>query len=58
VRWDGGQRDFAAGDTIHTENSYKYRIEHFDALLHDAGWSDTRCWTDGEQGFAVFGARA
>lgn len=58
VRWDGQQRDFAAGDTIHTENSYKYRIEQFDALLHAAGWSDTRCWTDAEQGFAVFGARA
>ena len=58
VRWDGQRRDFAAGDTIHTENSYKYRIEQFDALLHEAGWRFTRCWTDGQQGFAVFGARA
>ncbi|WP_157271575.1 L-histidine N(alpha)-methyltransferase [Azohydromonas aeria] len=57
VRWDGERRDFPAGATIHTENSYKYRIEQFDALLHAAGWSDTRCWTDEHQGFAVFAAR-
>jgi dimethylhistidine N-methyltransferase len=57
VRWPGQERRFAAGATIHTENSYKYRIEQFDALLHAAGWTDTRCWTDAAQGFAVFAAR-
>jgi dimethylhistidine N-methyltransferase len=57
VRWAGQERRFAAGATIHTENSYKYRIEQFDALLHAAGWTDTRCWTDAAQGFAVFAAR-
>ena len=56
VRWDDQQRDFAEGEHIHTENSYKYRIEQFDALLHEAGWRATRCWTDAQQGFAVFAA--
>lgn len=58
VRWPGGRRAFAAGECIHTENSYKWRIEQFDALLHEAGWRDTRCWSDDARGFAVFGARA
>jgi L-histidine N-alpha-methyltransferase len=58
VRWPGQHRDFAAGEQIHTESSYKYRIEQFDALLHAAGWRATRCWTDAQQGFAVFAATA
>ena len=31
--------DFRAGETIHTENSYKYSIESFGALARGAGWS-------------------
>jgi dimethylhistidine N-methyltransferase len=58
VRWRGHQRNFAAGECIHTENSYKYRIELFDALLHEAGWRSSRCWTDERQGFAVYAARS
>ena len=37
VRWRGGERRFAQGERIHTENSYKYTVEGFDRLLHDAG---------------------
>ena len=29
---------FAKGETIHTENSYKYTVESFRALAEDAGW--------------------
>jgi dimethylhistidine N-methyltransferase len=39
--------DFRAGETIHTENSYKYSIESFQALAQDAGWSALNAWTDG-----------
>lgn len=58
VRWPGAERRFAAGERIHTENSYKYRIDDFDALLRAAGFRQTRCWTDAQQGFAVFCAAA
>ena len=35
VRWPGGERRFAAGERIHTENSYKYAPGAFEgpALL-------------------------
>ncbi|MEI2814805.1 MAG: L-histidine N(alpha)-methyltransferase [Burkholderiaceae bacterium] len=38
VRWDGGERHFAKGTSIHTENSYKYTVESFTQLLTDAGF--------------------
>ncbi len=58
VRWSGATRRFAAGERIHTENSYKYRIDAFDALLRAAGFLQTRCWSDERVGFAVFCAAA
>ncbi|MDH5331037.1 MAG: L-histidine N(alpha)-methyltransferase [Aquincola sp.] len=54
VRWPDGERAFAAGERIHTENSYKYVQESFDALLRAAGWAHTRCCTDERAWFAVF----
>jgi dimethylhistidine N-methyltransferase len=39
--------EFAAGETIHTENSYKYTIESFGLLAQSAGWTPMRAWTDG-----------
>jgi L-histidine Nalpha-methyltransferase len=56
VRWPGGERAFQAGERIHTENSCKYTVESFDALLHRAGYTHTRCWTDERGWFAVFAA--
>jgi L-histidine Nalpha-methyltransferase len=56
VRWPGGERRFAAGERIHTENSCKYSVESFDALLRRAGYVHTRCWTDDQGWFAVFAA--
>ena len=56
VCWPGGARRFAAGERIHTENSFKYTVEGFDALLRRAGYTSTRCWTDERQWFAVFAA--
>lgn len=54
LRWPGGERRFAAGERMHTENSYKYTVEGFDRLLHDAGFTRTTCWTDDKRWFAVF----
>lgn len=58
VRWPGGARMFRAGETIHTENSYKWRVEGFTALLVAAGFGAVRHWVDADGWFAVFAARA
>ena len=58
VRWSGGERKFASGERIHTENSYKYQAADFQGLLEQAGFKSVRCWTDSRQWFAVFAARA
>lgn len=57
VHWTGGGRAFHAGERIHTEDSHKYRVEGFAALLEEAGFADPVCWTDARQWFAVFHAR-
>ena len=44
---------FAKGETIHTENSYKYTIESFRALAESAGWQPLSTWTDENDYFAV-----
>lgn len=51
------RRHFAAGERIHTENSYKYSPESFAALLAAAGFADIRHWTDPRGWFALFFAR-
>lgn len=44
---------FRAGETIHTENSYKYSIAEFQALARAAGFQPEACWTDPQQLFSV-----
>ena len=47
-----GQRfHFALGETLHTENSYKFRCEAFSEIARSAGWRLTGEWAQG--GFAV-----
>lgn len=58
VQWPGAQRLFRRGESIHTENSYKYSVAGFEALLGEAGFTGTRCWTDARNWFAVFTAEA
>jgi L-histidine N-alpha-methyltransferase len=58
VQWPGGERLFAAGETIHTENACKWTVPNFEALLRSAGFAGTRVWTDPAQRFAVFWAVA
>jgi L-histidine Nalpha-methyltransferase len=58
VTWPGGARHFQTGERIHTESSYKYRLEDFSSLLRDAGFSPERQWTDELVGFAVIWAKA
>ena len=49
---------FAAGERLHTENSYKYRFGQAEALLRTAGFAPVQTWTDPEQWFAVCLVRA
>ena len=58
VRWPGEERAFAAGECIHTENSYKYALDHFYELLAQAGFAPTRAWMDPLQWFALVHAQA
>jgi dimethylhistidine N-methyltransferase len=54
VRLAGETRTFAAGERIHTENSYKYAPDIFAALLARAGFRSIRRWQDPAGDFAVF----
>jgi L-histidine N-alpha-methyltransferase len=47
ARVDGTTIDFDAGETIHTENSYKYKFASFQALARGSGWSPLKVFTDG-----------
>lgn len=44
---------FKAGESIHTENSYKYSPDRFAALAREAGWGLLKSWTDPAHLFAV-----
>jgi dimethylhistidine N-methyltransferase len=53
VRVCGECVDFRAGETIHTESSYKYSVESFGCLARGAGWSPVAVWTDADNYFSV-----
>jgi len=45
-----------AGETIHTENSYKHHPRAAALLLRAGGWEPLGEWTDAQQQFSVFAA--
>jgi uncharacterized SAM-dependent methyltransferase len=46
---------FAEGETIHTENCYKYTAAQFLGMAEAAHWRPERAWRDdGGTGFTVF----
>ena len=45
--------DFRAGETIHTESSYKYSVADFQALAQDAGFTTEHCWIDPNRLFSI-----
>lgn len=45
---------FEEGETIHTENSYKYSLTEFDGLGRAAGFGEVMRWTDADQLFSVY----
>jgi len=53
VKVAGETIDFRAGETIHTENSYKYSVASLDALARGAGWQPAGVWTDARKYFSI-----
>jgi dimethylhistidine N-methyltransferase len=49
----GTSVEFRAGETIHTENSYKYTADSFQCLARGTGWSPVTVWTDAKKYFSV-----
>ncbi len=54
VRLGERTRRFAAGERIHTENSYKYARGEFEALLRRAGFDRIRAWSAAGEAYFVF----
>jgi uncharacterized SAM-dependent methyltransferase len=54
VNLAGRARRFARGERIHTENSYKYAPQEFEALLRAAGFSRLTRWDSPDAGYFVF----
>jgi dimethylhistidine N-methyltransferase len=53
VKVAGQTFDFRAGETIHTENSYKYSVESLGALARGVGWLPVGLWTDAAKYFSI-----
>lgn len=49
----GKRFQFHQGESIHTENSYKYALHAFGNLARSAGWIAERAWLDKEGLFSV-----
>ena len=53
VRLAGERFAFVEGESIHTESSYKYSIEGFQALVGEVGFDTERVWSDPDDLFSV-----
>ena len=53
----GSSIALTAGERIHTENSYKYRVDMIDKMLTAAGFSLDQTWFDEQKWFALNLAR-
>ncbi|MBN8982162.1 MAG: L-histidine N(alpha)-methyltransferase [Rhizobiales bacterium] len=58
VRVLGHSYAFRAGESIHTESSYKYSLDRFAALARGAGWTPQASWTDADGMFSVHALKA
>ena len=54
VQVSGKTFPFAAGERIHTENSYKYHPTEFITLASAAGFSCEQYWTDADNLFGLY----
>jgi dimethylhistidine N-methyltransferase len=54
----GKSFDFRRGETIHTENSYKYTVDSFRSHARGAGWSNAATFVDARNYLSVHALRA
>jgi dimethylhistidine N-methyltransferase len=54
LRLNGYRFEFKKGETLHTENSYKYSPTEFIRLVTDNGFSEVRHWVDDNGLFAIY----
>lgn len=54
VHIDGQGFEFNTGDSIHTENSYKYTDSEFQEIAQQAGFTLCDTWTDSDGLFSLF----
>jgi dimethylhistidine N-methyltransferase len=52
IRSLGLQVEFQAGETVHTENSYKYDLAQLASLAEAAGFNPAKTWFDAEERFS------
>ncbi len=45
--------DFSKGESIHTENSYKFNLEEFQELAEEGGFNLVKVWSDDNQFFSI-----
>jgi L-histidine Nalpha-methyltransferase len=45
--------EFQRGETIHTENSYKYTVPGFHDIVRTGGWTPLRTWVDENSLFSI-----
>lgn len=53
VRVGGASYTFAEGETLHTENSYKFTVEGLCQLAQRAGFTPGQSWTDPDHQFCL-----
>lgn len=53
IRIHGQRFHFESGESIHTENSYKYTLDEFHAIARSAGLRPRQVWLDAAQLFSV-----
>lgn len=58
IHVDGRTFRFRPGETLHTENSYKYAPEEFAALAQEAGFKASKLWLADDGAFSVHGLEA
>ena len=53
VNIENNQFKFKKGESIHTENSYKYSVADFYSLAEEAGFNPQQTWTDKDELFSI-----
>lgn len=53
IRIGQSRFEFASGETIHSENSYKYTTQEFIKLAQQAGFQSVALWVDADNLFSV-----